>query len=66
MPEFLIWSEEHGRWWKASRWGYTSQIREAGRYSEGEAASIVNSANYGGRFHEIAIPVPEGMPSVTG
>lgn len=63
MPEFLIWSEEHGRWWAPNEWGYSNSIREAGRFTEARAKAIVEGANYGGTFHEIAIPVPEGIPA---
>ena len=41
----LIWSEEHGAWWKPGRMGYTRSIRDAGRYSLAEAMEIVSSAN---------------------
>lgn len=62
MPEFLIWSEEHGRWWGPGRSGYTNSIRQAGRYTAGAAWQIVRDANYGGTFNEIAIPVPSEIP----
>lgn len=63
MPEFLIWSEGHRAWWRSNGHGYTSSIREAGRYRQDDAQRIVEGANYGGTFNEIAIPVPEGIPS---
>lgn len=63
MPEFLIWSEEHGGWWNPSGWGYTFSIRLAGRFTAEQATRIVSEANFTG-FNEIAIPVPEGIPSV--
>lgn len=66
MPEFLIWSEEHGRWWGPGECGYTSSIREAGRYYAHAAERICQAANYGGTFHEIAIPVPQGIPARRG
>lgn len=62
-PKFLIWSEEHGAWWRMGRWGYTTQIREAGQYPKAEADQIVRDANFRpGAFNEIAIPVPPGLP----
>jgi len=42
---FLIWSQEHGAWWKPGRMGYTRSIREAGRYSLAAATEIVENAN---------------------
>lgn len=57
MDDYLIWSEEHGRWWRPGERGYTSQMREAGRYSKERADVIVKGANLIG-FNEIAIPVP--------
>jgi len=43
--QFLIWSEEHGGWWKPGRSGYTRSMEEAGRYSEDDAILIVWLAN---------------------
>jgi hypothetical protein len=56
----LIWSEEHGAWWKPGRIGYTRSIREAGRYSFDEAAEIVDTANryLKSGFNEIAMIDP--------
>lgn len=63
--EFLIWSEEHGRWWKPSWRGYTDLIAEAGRYDAAAAAEIMASANFPpGTFNEIAIPVPPGLDEI--
>lgn len=45
MTKFLIWSIEHGAWWAPARSGYTVNIREAGRYTWGEAKAIVDDAN---------------------
>lgn len=71
MPKnYLIWSEEHGGWWRADRHGYTRSIRQAGRYSKITAEEIVKNANYGRDldsqrpFNEIALPEPE-MPYET-
>ena len=65
--DHLIWSEEHGAWWRPGGRGYTTRITEAGRYSKGEAEHICANANVGApfgggkRFHEIAIKAPEGL-----
>ena len=72
-PKFLIWSEEHGAWWRAASydgttWGYCRSIVEAGRYTEAAANRIVVKANQeifpgegfnpGRKFNEMAIPDP--------
>lgn len=62
-PLFLIWSEEHGAWWRPGRWGYTQRIREAGQYPKAIADEIVAGANFAPHiFNEIAVPVPPGIP----
>jgi hypothetical protein len=69
---YLIWSEEHGAWWRSGTvnqtWGYTHFITEAGRYTEDAANKIVARANLvihpdsgflrDRKFNEIAIPDP--------
>ena len=55
MTKFLIWSIEHGAWWAPARTGYTVNIREAGRYTWGEAKEIVDNANVAA-IHECIIP----------
>jgi hypothetical protein len=69
---YLIWSEEHGAWWRhaigSATWGYTHFITEAGRYTEADANRIVVNANKvihpdsgflrDRKFNEIAIPDP--------
>lgn len=44
---FLIWSIEHGAWWKPAHRGYTEKRKEAGMYSFEEACKIVKTANIG-------------------
>lgn len=59
---YLIWSEEHGAWWRANKWGYTRNIMAAGRYQEKEATVICFEANKylpGGELHEIKVIAPE-------
>jgi hypothetical protein len=43
--KYLIWSIEHGAWWKANGMGYTQSRSEAGRYQLGEAEQICADAN---------------------
>jgi len=75
MTHFLIWSNEHGMWWRANHYGYTRYIEEAGRYELDEAVSIVRKASVDGalatrqqdpvtgwdylRIPEAMVPAPE-------
>jgi len=54
-PEYYIWSYEHNAWWGHARLGYTSDLREAGRYELGEARDIVDSANQCGVINEVYV-----------
>ena len=54
--EYLIWSIEHDAWWRPGEMGYTTTLREAGRYSKHQASVIVGHANLV-KFHECMIPV---------
>jgi hypothetical protein len=44
---WLIWSNDRGRWSKPNRHGYTNRLADAGRYSFDEALEIVQDANAG-------------------
>lgn len=48
--QWLIWSNEHAGFWKASRHGYTRSMADAGRFSDEEARAIVDRATLGGRL----------------
>lgn len=48
----LIWSFEHGAWWRPNSWGYTTCRSEAGWYDRAEAEKIVEQANWGGECNE--------------
>lgn len=41
---YLIWSNEHGLWWRAGGYGYTPRLSEAGRYSHHQATDICTRA----------------------
>lgn len=60
---WLIWSNEHGAWWKPSWCGYTDDLWGAGRYTETEAAEVCRKAAYGWRDGslppEVMVPAPE-------
>jgi hypothetical protein len=52
--DYLIWSHEHGAWWKPRKLGYTGNPTIAGRYTKAQAERICQDAAYGWR---------EGLPS---
>ena len=57
---YVIWSIEHGAWWKARRTGYTNDLADAGRYTYDTAVHIVADANQNrpsGVCHECLIPL---------
>jgi hypothetical protein len=54
-PLFLVWSEEHGAWWKSHGNGYTRSVLEAGRYSFADAMKIVGDGNRYGKVNEVAM-----------
>jgi len=61
MGWWVIWSEEHRRWWGPGRSGYVDQLEQAGRYSEAEARRIEKEANIpmdAPEFNEVAMPDP--------
>jgi hypothetical protein len=66
MSEFVIWSIEHEAWWGPGLWGYTRDLRDAGRYTRDAADRILARANYVA-VNECAIPVacltPDGQES---
>ena len=47
MDEYLIWSHEHGMWWRAEQRGYSMSVKDAGRYSRDEAIKICALARDG-------------------
>lgn len=61
-PEFyLIWSFEHGGWWRPGELGYTKgfeDFEEAGRFTREQADRIVERANFVG-INETIVPIGE-------
>jgi hypothetical protein len=49
---FLIWSNQHGTWWRPDERGYTQYIEEAGRYPRDHAERIVARATLDGQLAE--------------
>ena len=44
--KWIIWSIEHGCWWRANSQGYCAEFSGAGVYSYEQALEIVTGANY--------------------
>lgn len=57
--EYLIWSHEHGAWWRPNRAGYCLAVKDAGRYSQDEAIRICAHAREG--LGDLSTP-PNEMP----
>lgn len=38
---FLLWSNRHNAWYRSHKLGFTSNVDEAGRYTQGQATRIV-------------------------
>lgn len=71
---YLVWSNQHGMWWRGGHRGYTQFIEEAGRYTRGDAEEIVAKATCDGAlkhrrtdpytgveytaFDEVMVPAP--------
>lgn len=60
---WLVWSNEHTAWWRANSAGYTTDIREAGRYTHAEALSHSRSGRLhpDGKPEEVPVLAPEGV-----
>lgn len=56
--EYLIWSHEHGAWWRPAESGYTVHVDAAGRYSRGEALAICHDARSGFQFNKPPSEIP--------
>jgi hypothetical protein len=42
---YVIWSFEHDAWWRPGSWGYTTELEDAGHFTQAEAEKIVTDAN---------------------
>lgn len=54
MDVYLVWSHEHGAWWRPNGRGYTTDINRAGRYTREEAIAHSKS-----RDQHAGQPLPE-------
>lgn len=65
MENYLIWSHEHGLWWRANRSGYAVAVKDAGRYTRAEAIKICAGTRDGwtddGRPSEIPVRLEDVM-----
>ena len=50
--EYLSWSFEHLAWWRSNEEGYTTNLAQAGRYSQEDAGRIVTQSIF---LEEVAI-----------
>ncbi|HEX3523923.1 MAG TPA: hypothetical protein VHT52_17785 [Stellaceae bacterium] len=41
---YLVWSNEHGAWWRAGEMGYSRNLADAGRYTREHALAICRNA----------------------
>lgn len=54
---YVIWSNEHRGWWGPNKFGYTPDLRNAGRYSRFEAMQVCAATT----LHSIAHQPPGVM-----
>jgi len=54
---FRLWSNKHGMWWRANARGYTSEVDEAGLYTEERAVRHVVQSAYHGLVSQVTCMV---------
>ena len=54
---YLVWSNEHGAWWRTHAHGYTLHLKEAGRFTRKEAISYSKARDWrpGERLPELPV-----------
>jgi hypothetical protein len=67
--QYLVWSNEHQAWWRPNSAGYSTDVRNAGRYSRAEAIEISGTARNGWRKperlpDELAINIQDLPPEI--
>lgn len=55
---YLIWSHEHGAWWRPKSRGYTRLATEAGIYGQGEALQICAMSRDGWGENSVPSEIP--------
>lgn len=58
---YLIWSNEHGAWWRPNMAGYTVKLADAGRYTRREAVGICQMAHHGYSGDEAPSEIPVAL-----
>lgn len=60
---WLVWSNEHGAFWRPDSMGYTSDIKQAGRYTQGQARRCCDSGKLDpdGKPEEVMMLAPEAV-----
>lgn len=54
---YLLWSNKHNAWWAPAARGYTSNMDEAGRYSEANAVKYVVQSAMSGELGQVTCMV---------
>lgn len=65
---WLVFSHEHGAYWRPNRCGYTTHVEAAGRYTFAEADSICRNARSPSADdspYEVVVPSPELIDRLT-
>ena len=60
---WLIWSNQHGAWWKPNRRGYTQTLEFAGRYPLQDALEVVSKATLDGQLRH-TVTSPDGTAAI--
>lgn len=67
---YLVWSNEHRGWWRQGSFGYSADMRKAGRFSREEALDIcwkaIPSAAHIGLISEITVRLADMEEFLSG